>query len=66
MKRRKRVNLDIAKKILQVQVLNFHLRDNNSRAMPGKRCEKNVALGLKKQKRILTDYLYNLHVKFTS
>ena len=38
-------------------VLSFFKRDDNSRAMPAKNDAKKVATGVKKQKRILNDYL---------
>ena len=47
-------------------VLSFFKRDDNSRAMPGKNDAKKVATSVKKQKRILNDYLKNLHLKFLS
>ena len=44
----------------------FFKRDDNSRAMPGKNDAKKIATGVKKQKRILNDYLKSLHLKFIS
>ena len=45
------------------QVKLFLERDDNSRMMPGKNDAKKSE-GVKVQKRILNDYLYNLHAKF--
>ena len=44
----------------------FLERDDNSRLMPGKKDVKKVAEAVSKQKRILNDYLRNLHFKFIS
>ena len=52
--------------VVKSAVLSFFKRDHNSRAMPGKNDAKKVATGVKKQKRILNDYLKNLHLKFLS
>ena len=51
---------------LKSDVLSFLGRDDNSRKMPGKNDAKKVETGVKKQKRILNDYLKNLHLKFLS
>ena len=51
---------------MKSDVLSFLGRDNNSRQMPGKNDAKKVETGVKKQKRILNDYLKNLHLKFLS
>ncbi len=50
---------------LQDDVLSFLERDDNSRIMPGKKdaCKTDVG---KVQKRVLTDYLHNLHAKYMS
>ena len=52
--------------VVKSAVLSFFKRDDNSRAMPGKNDAKKVAAGVKKQKRILNDYLKNLHLMFLS
>ena len=51
---------------MKSDVLSFLGRDDNSRQMPGKNDAKKVETGVKKQKRILNDYLKNLHLKFLS
>lgn len=45
------------------QVKVFLERDQNSHMMPGKNDSKKSE-GVKVQKRVLSDYLYNLHNKF--
>ena len=51
--------------VIRSPVLSFFKRDDNSREMPEKNDAKKVATGVKKQKRILNDYL-NLHLKYLS
>ena len=41
-------------------------RDDNSKVMPGKKDFKKVAKAVSKQKRILNNYLRNLHLKLIS
>ncbi|XP_041349280.1 uncharacterized protein LOC121368607 [Gigantopelta aegis] len=48
---------------LQQNLLELYERDDNSQCQPGKSDTKTIH-GVKIQKRILTDYLANLHVKF--
>lgn len=47
------------------KVLTFLQRDDNSTCLPGKADAVKVT-GVKQQKRVLNDYLYNLHLKFLS
>ena len=49
---------------VEKKVVSFLERDDNSRAQPGKADTKRGKDGEKKQTRILTDYLGNLHQKF--
>lgn len=47
-------------------VINFLSRDDNSRNMPGKADKVKTGLGQSAQKRVLTDYMSNLHKKYLS
>lgn len=47
------------------KVLTFLQRDDNSTCLPGKADAVKVT-GVKQQKRVFNDYLYNLHLKFLS
>lgn len=49
---------------LMEQVKSFYERDDVSRCMPGKQDATKCSDGLKKQTRILNDYLSNLHEMF--
>ncbi|WAR13664.1 hypothetical protein MAR_027844 [Mya arenaria] len=61
---RKRMIRSKAEKI-KGDVENFLNRDDNSRVMPGKGDVVKVG-AVRKQKKILNDYLHNLHLKFVS
>lgn len=50
--------------VYEKEVHDFLERDDNSRCMPGKADVKKSAENMKRQTRILTDYLANLHMKF--
>lgn len=47
-------------------VINFLSRDDNSRNMPGKADKVKTGLRQSAQKRVLTDYMSNLHKKYLS
>lgn len=59
----KRTRLLALYELKKEQVKVFLKRDDNSRMMPGKNDAKKSG-GVKVQKRVLCDYLYNLHDKF--
>ena len=63
---KKRRRSDGVSNRVKSDVLSFFGRDDNSRQMPGKNDAKKVETGVKKQKRILNDYLKNLLLKFLS
>ncbi len=50
---------------LKEQVREYFLRDDNSRMMPGK-ADYITVQGQKIQKKVLNDYVYNIHAKFCS
>lgn len=51
--------------IIMREVTEFLGRDDNSRVLPGKADAVKIGAN-KKQKRVLNDYLHNLHLKFTA
>ncbi len=63
MKPIKQVKLSFAAAQLKQEVIDFYLRDDNSKMMPGKADYVKVD-GAKVQKKVLTDYVYNIHAKF--
>lgn len=48
------------------RIIEFFMRDDNSRAQPGKADAKKVETGEKMQTRVLTDYIKNLYDKYLS
>ena len=50
---------------IKCDVQNFLNRDDNSRVLPGEGDSVKVGVA-KKQKRLLNDYMHNLHMKFIS
>ena len=63
---KKRRRSDGVSNRVKSDVLSYLGHDDNSRQMPVKNDAKKVETGVKKQKRILNDYLKNLHLKFLS
>ncbi|CAG2223343.1 unnamed protein product [Mytilus edulis] len=64
-KEKKKTRMKAAREDLRSKVLVFLERDDNSTCLPGKRDNKKDGKE-KKQKRVLNDYLDNLHQKFLS
>ncbi|CAC5394558.1 unnamed protein product [Mytilus coruscus] len=64
-KEKKKTSMKAAREDLRSKVIAFLERDDNSTCLPGKRDNKKDGKE-KKQKRVLNDYLDNLHQKFLS
>ena len=51
---------------MKSEIVDFFMRDDNSRSQPGKADVKKTETGEKKQTRVLTDYIKNLYEKYIS